>query len=82
MTHARSLTYTHTKAVIQRAFHRERAVVFWQVGSSAVFGTNSASKGTVMADQAITLPTGASLGGRVLARIGWITLDSNAIVRP
>lgn len=56
--------------------------VFWQVGSAAVFGTNSAFKGTVMADQAITLPTGASLDGRALARIGGITLDSNAIVRP
>lgn len=56
--------------------------VFWQVGSSAVFGTNSAFKGTVMADQAITLPTGASLDGRALARIGGITLDANTIVAP
>lgn len=35
-----------------------------------------------MADQSITLETGASLSGRVLARIGAINLDSNAIVAP
>jgi hypothetical protein len=58
------------------------ANVFWQVGSSATFGTTSTIKGTVMADQSITLKTGASLNGRALARIGAVTLDANAVVMP
>jgi hypothetical protein len=35
-----------------------------------------------MADQAITLNTGASLNGRALARIGAVALDNNNIVKP
>jgi hypothetical protein len=56
--------------------------VFWQVGSSATFGSTSSFVGTVMADQAITLQTGARLEGRVLARIAADTFDSNTVVRP
>ncbi len=58
------------------------ANVYWQVGSSATFGTTSVFKGTVMANQSITLNTGASLNGRALARIGAVTLATNAIVFP
>ncbi len=58
------------------------ANVFWQVGTSAALGTTSAFNGTIMADQAITMDTGATLNGRALARITEITLDSNTIVRP
>ena len=56
--------------------------VFWQVGTSATLGTTSAFQGTIMADQAITLNTGATLNGRALARIAAVTLDSNTIVKP
>ena len=56
--------------------------VFWQVGTSATLGTNSIFKGTIMADQSITLNTGARLDGRALARIGAVTLDTNAIANP
>ncbi len=56
--------------------------VFWQVGSSATIGTTSAFFGTIMADQSITMKTGATLTGRLLARIGAVTLDSNTIVLP
>jgi len=56
--------------------------VFWQVGSSATLGTNSKLVGTVMALQSITLTTGASVVGRVLARNGAVTLDTNTIIRP
>jgi hypothetical protein len=56
--------------------------VFWQVGTSATLGTTSSFQGTVMADQSITLATGATLNGRVLARIAAVNLDTNAIVRP
>jgi hypothetical protein len=60
-----------------------RAVnVFWQVGTSATLGTTSVFKGTIMADQAITLETGVMLEGRVLARIAAVTLDSNVVTVP
>jgi ice-binding like protein/Big-like domain-containing protein len=58
------------------------ANVFWQVGTSATLGTGSAFAGTIMADQAVTLETGAILNGRALARIAGVTLDSNIIVVP
>ena len=54
--------------------------VFWQVGTSATFGTNTVFGGTVIADQSITLNTGASLNGRAIALNGAVTLDSNTII--
>jgi hypothetical protein len=56
--------------------------VFWQVGTSATLGTSSVVKGTIMADQSISLNTGAQLDGRALARIGAVTLDRNTVTRP
>ncbi len=58
------------------------ANVFWQVGSSATLGTTTVFKGTIMADQSISLATGATLEGRALARIGAVTMDSNIITLP
>lgn len=58
------------------------ANVFWQVGSSATLGTGSNFKGNIMADQSITLNTGATLEGRALARIGGVTLDANTVTTP
>jgi hypothetical protein len=58
------------------------ANVFWQVGTSATLGSTSAFQGTIMANQSIAMATGATLNGRVLARIGAVTLDSNVIVKP
>jgi hypothetical protein len=56
--------------------------VFWQVGTSATLGSTTAFQGTIMADQAISLNTGATLSGRLLARIAAVTMDSNVIVVP
>jgi hypothetical protein len=56
--------------------------IFWQVGSSATIGTYSDFKGTIMADQSITINTGATLEGRALARIAAVTLDTNHIALP
>lgn len=57
------------------------ANIYWQVGSSATFGTTSVFKGTVMAMQSITFNTGATLDGKALARAGGITLSGNTIVK-
>ena len=56
--------------------------VFWQVTSSATLGTTSAFQGNLIALSSITLNTGATLGGRALARNGAVTLDSNVITPP
>lgn len=56
--------------------------IFWQVGTSATLGTTVVFKGTIVADQSISMNTGASLEGRALARIAAVTLASNAITRP
>ena len=58
------------------------AGVFWEVGSSATIGTYSELAGTIMADQSITLTTGAQLDGAALARIAAVTLDHNIITYP
>ncbi len=55
--------------------------IFWQVGSSATFGTTSVFKGTVLAMQSITINTGATIDGRVLARTGGVTMAGNIIVK-
>ena len=56
--------------------------VFWQVGSSATLGTNSNFRGTVLAAESITATTGATIEGRLLARDGAVTLDTNTITKP
>lgn len=53
--------------------------VFWQVGSSATLGTASQFQGTIMALASITGTTGATIVGRLLARNGAVTLDTNTI---
>ncbi len=58
------------------------ANIYWQVGTSATLGTTSVFKGTIMADQSIALNTGATVEGRLFARIGQVTLAGNTVVRP
>jgi hypothetical protein len=55
--------------------------VFWQVGSSATIGTNSAFVGNILALTSITLATGANVQGRALARNGAVTLDTNHVTK-
>ena len=54
--------------------------VNWQIGSSATIGSDTAFIGSMLADQSITLNTGASLMGRALALHGAVTLDNNYII--
>jgi hypothetical protein len=56
--------------------------VFWQVGTSATLGTTTRFRGNLLAMSAITLTTGATVEGRVLARNGAVTLDTNVITEP
>ena len=56
--------------------------IFWQVGSSATIGTTAAMKGNILADQSITLQTGATLVGRALTRIAAVTMAANSITKP
>lgn len=56
--------------------------IFWSVGSSATLGTTVIFKGNILADQSITLQTGAVLDGRALTRIAAVTLDSNVVTKP
>jgi hypothetical protein len=78
---ASTLTTTSGRQVILSG-GAKAANIIWQVGSSATLGTTSVFKGTIMADQSITLDTGATLEGRALARIGAVTMDSNTITLP
>jgi hypothetical protein len=53
--------------------------VYWQVGSSATLGTGSSFIGTILALTSITVTTGVTVDGRVLARNGAVTLDTDTI---
>jgi hypothetical protein len=56
--------------------------VFWQVGTSATLGTDSIFMGTILADQSITINTGATVYGRALASGAAVTLNANTISVP
>lgn len=58
------------------------ANIFWQVGTSATLGASSVFKGTILADQSISLSTGATLDGRALARIAAVTIETSTITAP
>src|SRR4029077_11703584 len=53
--------------------------VFWQVGSSATLGSTTNFVGNIFALTSITLITGATVDGRLLARNGTVTLDTNSV---
>jgi hypothetical protein len=53
--------------------------VFWQIGSSATFGTTSSFVGNVMVLTSISLNNGVTLQGRALARNGSVTLINDTI---
>lgn len=53
--------------------------VFWQIGTSATLGTGTTFAGSVLALSSITVDTGADASGRLLARNGAVTLDTNEV---
>jgi hypothetical protein len=56
--------------------------VFYQVGSSATLDTNTTFVGNMLALTSITANTATTVDGRLLARNGAVTLDSNVVTRP
>jgi hypothetical protein len=57
--------------------------VFWQTGSSATIGDFTSFKGNVMALTSITMNSGATAQGRMLARNGSVVMTStNIITKP
>ncbi|HEX9094833.1 MAG TPA: ice-binding family protein, partial [Candidatus Dormibacteraeota bacterium] len=74
-------TATGSKVILDLG--AQACAVYWQVGSSATFGTGTQFQGNVMALTSITMTTGASLvNGRAMAQNAAVTLDTNAITQP
>jgi Ice-binding-like len=66
-----STLITATDSAVQLINGAEDDNVYFQVGSSATIGTDTAFQGNILADQSITVTTGASmLEGRPLALVG------------
>ncbi len=80
---ASTFTMTSARRVILIGGAQPRNI-FWQVGSSATFGTTSAIKGTILAAISITMETGATLDGKALAQNGAVTIGggSNVTANP
>jgi hypothetical protein len=57
----------------------ESCNVYWQVGSSATLGTSTQFVGNILALTSITMTTSANASGRLLARNGAVTLDTNGV---
>lgn len=55
--------------------------VFFQVGSSATIGTTSDLRGNIIANDSITMNTGATIRGRLIALNAAVTLDTNRVIR-
>jgi len=63
---ASTLTTTSGRAAVLSG-GAKASNVFWQVGTSATLGTTSAFKGTIMADQSISLIGAVTLAGNTIA---------------
>jgi ice-binding like protein len=55
--------------------------VFWQVAGLVDFGTTAHSEGIVLTQTSITLQTGASINGRLLAQTA-VNISGSAVVQP
>jgi hypothetical protein len=75
-------TLTTASSSTVRVINGNPCNVFWQVGSSATLGSSTTFVGTVLSNLSITAVTNASVDGRLLARTGAVTLDTNQITNP
>lgn len=79
---ASAFTTTTTGRAVLLTNGAKAANVYWKVGTSATLGTYTVMKGTLLADQNISIASGATLERRALARIGAVTMDANTVVSP
>ncbi len=76
---ANALT-TGSSAVVNVIGGDPSTEIYWVIGSSATLGTSTMFAGNILADQSITLTTGADiLCGRAIALNGAVTLDTDLI---
>ena len=79
---APSTLTTASNSVVNFTNGAQPCNVYWQIGSSATFGTGTDFVGNVLAHTSITAKTNATFEGRLLANFGAVTLDSNTISTP
>jgi uncharacterized repeat protein (TIGR01451 family) len=72
---------TATNASVSLVNGAQACHVFWQIGSSATLGTTTTFAGSILALTSITANTGTTVEGRLLARNGAVTADTNTINR-
>jgi len=58
----------------------EAANVFWAVGTAVTLGEQTDFVGTIIASSAISLNTGTTVDGRLIALNGAVTMISNTII--
>lgn len=73
---------TASSSTIELVNGAQACNVFWQVGSSATLGSESMFVGSILALGSVTVQTGTTVTGRVLARVGQISLDTSTVTRP
>lgn len=77
---AGSTLTTASSSVVQLINGAQACNVFWQVGSSATFGTTSDFTGHVFAQTAISTNAGTTIHGQLLARDAAVTLINTTII--
>ncbi len=70
---------TATNAVVSMINGASEGNVCWQVGSSATIGTGTTMAGNILALASITMVHGSNSAGKLLARTGAVTLDTNVV---
>lgn len=79
-----TLTTASGNSVVVLANGAQAANIFWQVGSSATLngggGAGTFFAGTIMALVSITATSGVTVNGRLLARTGAVTLDTDSLI--
>jgi hypothetical protein len=73
---------TATSAVVSAVNGAQAANIFWQVGSSATLGAGTTFLGNILALTSITTNAGVTMGGRLLARNGAVTMIALALTYP
>ncbi|MES2982127.1 MAG: ice-binding family protein [Verrucomicrobiota bacterium] len=75
-----ALTTASNANVIISGANAGCARIYWQIGSSATIGTDTNFLGTIIANESVTLTTGATLlNGRAIGLTAAVTLDTNNV---